>query len=58
MTVLTTLSQGQKQQLLENHIVLCKELMEKPSVLDLIDIPQDKKDEVLKEIKFICSSRL
>lgn len=57
-TVLTTLSQSQKQQLLENHIVLCKEIMEKPSVLDLIDIIQSKKNEVLEEIKFVCNSKL
>lgn len=58
MTVLTTLSQNQKQQLLENHIVLCKEIMQQPSVLDLIDIPEDKKKEVLEEIKAVCDSRL
>jgi hypothetical protein len=57
-TVLTTLSQSQKQQLLENHIVLCKTIMEQPSVLDLINIPQDKKNEVLKEIKAVCNSKL
>lgn len=58
MTVLTTLSQNQKQQLLEKHIVLCKEILEQPSVLDLINIPQDKKNEVLQEIKAICNSKL
>jgi len=58
MTVLTTLSQNQKQQLLENHIVLCKEILEQPSVLDLINIPQDKKNEILEEIKAVCNSKL
>ncbi len=57
MTVLTTLSGNQKQQLLENHIVLCKEIMEQPSVLDLIDIPEDKKKEVLEEVKAVCRSK-
>jgi len=58
MTVLTTLSENQKQQLLENHIVLCKEIMEQPSILDLINIPQNKKNEVLEEIKAVCNSKL
>jgi hypothetical protein len=58
MTVLTTLSQNQKQQLLENHIVLCKEILEQPSVLDLIGIVENKKKEILEEIKAICNSKL
>ncbi len=57
MTVLTTLSENQKQQLLENHIVLCKEIIEQPSVLDLIGIPEDKKKEVLEEAKAVCRSK-
>jgi len=58
ITVLTTLSDNQKQQLLENHIVLCKEIMEQPQVLDLIGILIDKKKGVLEEIKAVCNSRL
>jgi len=58
MTVLTTLSENQKQQLLEKHVVLCKKIMEQPSILDLIDIPQEKKKEVLEEIKAICNSKI
>jgi Holliday junction resolvase-like predicted endonuclease len=57
MTVLTTLSSNQKQQLLENHIVLCKEIMEQPSVLDLIGIPENNKKAVLTEIKAVCRSK-
>jgi len=57
MTVLTTLSDNQKQQLLENHIVLCREILEQPSVLSLIDIPENKKKEVLEEIKAVCRSK-
>ena len=53
ITVLTSLSQSQKQQLLENHTVLCKEITQNPTILDLLGIPQDKKKEVLTEIKLI-----
>ncbi|MCL5435451.1 MAG: restriction endonuclease [Patescibacteria group bacterium] len=57
MTVLTTLSNNQKQQLLENHVVLCREILEQPSALNLIDIPEDRKKEVLEEIKAVCGSK-
>ena len=50
ITILTTLSQGQKQQLLENHIVLCKEVT--PSVLDLLtDLTASRKNDILTQIK-------
>ena len=57
-TVLTTLSQAQKQQLLANHVVLCKEILADPKILDTIDIDQDKKNRTLEEIKAVCSSKL
>lgn len=53
ITVLATLSQNQKQQLMENHTVLCKEISDNPTLLDLLGIAQDKKKEVLAEIKLI-----
>lgn len=53
ITALTTLSQNQKKNLLENHIVLCKDLYEKPSSLDLLGLPQDKKNQVLSEAEFV-----
>ncbi len=54
ITILTALSQNQKQQLLENHIVLCKDVNE--SVLDLLtDLPPSKKKEILEQIRFLGS---
>jgi HJR/Mrr/RecB family endonuclease len=55
ITVLTTLSQSEKQQLLENHTVLCSEIMQNLSVLDLLGILQNKKKEIVSEIKSICA---
>jgi Holliday junction resolvase-like predicted endonuclease len=52
ITVLTTLSQNQKQQLLDNHIVLCKNIS---SVLNILNLPEDKKQSVLEEAKFVCA---
>ncbi len=51
ITVLTTLSQNQKQSLLNNHIVLCKNVSEN---LYLLNLPEDKKQSVLAEAKFVC----
>ncbi len=51
ITVLTTLSQNQKQSLLNNHIVLCKNISEN---LNLLNLPEDKKQSVLAEAKFVC----
>jgi hypothetical protein len=54
ITVLTTLSPYQKQQLLENHIVLCKELCANPRLLDLLHLPQERKVNVLEEVSVLC----
>jgi len=52
ITVLTTLSQNQKQQLLDNHIVLCKNVSQS---LNLLNLTEDKKQSVLEEAKFVCA---
>lgn len=51
ITVLTTLSQNQKQILLNKHIVLCKNI---PANINLLGLPEDKKQSVLQEAKFVC----
>ena len=55
ITVLTSLSQNQKMLLLEEHIVLCKEIANNPSVLDLIDILPAKKKNVMDELSGILN---
>ena len=50
ITILTTLSQSQKQQLLENHIVLAKEISEANLAL-LSELTPQKRKEVLNQIK-------
>jgi len=51
ITVLTSLSQAQKQDLLNNHTVLCKNIS---SALNILNLPEDKKQSVLEEAKFVC----
>lgn len=51
ITVLTTLTQNQKQNLLNNHVVLCKNVLES---INFLSLPEDKKQSVLAEAKFVC----
>lgn len=49
ITMLTVISSAQKQQLLENHTILAKEICIDPSRLDILGLPSDKKNIVLSE---------
>ena len=53
ITVLTSLSENLKQQLLNQHIILCKELCQKTSLLDALDMPDAQKEKVLDEAYYI-----
>ncbi|MEK7451161.1 MAG: restriction endonuclease [Patescibacteria group bacterium] len=55
ITVLTTLSQNEKQKLLDNHLVLSRDICQNPNVLDLLHLPKDKLGKVLAESNFVCS---
>ncbi len=51
VTTLTLLNRKQKQQLLDNNIVLCRQLLEKPGILDQIGLTRPRKDKVIDEAK-------
>lgn len=55
ITVSTILTRNQKQQLLENHIVMCKDICKNPSILDVLGLSPEKKKEVLGELAFACA---
>lgn len=55
ITALTTLSQNQKQQLLGNSIVLCKNICEQPAILDQLGISEDLKHNIISEAQFVCN---
>lgn len=57
ITALTTLSNDHKQTLLNNHIVLCKTICEKPSILDLLPISKEEKHNANNEALFVCNAR-
>ena len=53
ITVLTTLSRNQKQLLLGNHVVLAKDICKNPSSLDVLGLPDDKKNAIVSECQFV-----
>jgi hypothetical protein len=57
ITILTSLSQPQKQMLLDNHIVLVKNICKNKESLDLLGIQNDKKDFIIKEAELVCKNQ-
>lgn len=55
ITALTTLFQAQKQQLLDNHIVLCKNICDNIAVIDQLGISDSEKQKIYKEAQFVCN---
>ncbi|MDO8621354.1 MAG: restriction endonuclease [Candidatus Levybacteria bacterium] len=55
ITVLTTLSQNEKQKLLDSHLVLSRDICQNPNVLSDLHLPKDKLEKVLAESNFVCS---
>lgn len=53
ITMLTTLSQGQKEELLNRHVVLCKELIVNPDILHLLHIPEKQRNRIMQEVQYI-----
>lgn len=53
ITMLTNLTQNQKQLLAVNHVVLAKDVCKNPASLDLLGLPDDKKNSILSECQFV-----
>ncbi len=56
ITVLTHLSSTQKQQILNNGIILCSELMKKQQLLQKIGVSGRKIDTIMNEVAYLCGS--
>ncbi|QED37140.1 ATPase [Antarcticibacterium arcticum] len=56
LTALTTLTKAEKTKLLDEGIVLCKELHESPSFLDKIGIDKTRLQKILEDSKELCKS--
>ncbi|MBI4089193.1 MAG: restriction endonuclease [Candidatus Levybacteria bacterium] len=53
ITVLSSISQAQKQLLTTNHIVLTRDLYKNPSSLDVLGLPNGKSSSILAECQFL-----
>jgi hypothetical protein len=56
LTCLTTLSVHEKNELLNRHIVMCKELCHNPQLLSQIGIKGDRADRIIREGNELCHS--
>ena len=54
ITALSSLSQKNKQDLIKNSIILCREILKKPHILKTNGIPHKKIDTVLTEARQLC----
>lgn len=54
ITSLSTLSHTNMQYLLNDHIVMCKDIAGNPNVLDILSLTKDERRNVLDEVFFIC----
>jgi hypothetical protein len=55
VTMLTTISQSQKMTLLNNHIVLCKDILNKQELLDILYLTKQDYENVLLEVRSLCA---
>ncbi len=55
ITMLTSLSQSNKMTLLNNHIVLCKQIQKDNTLLTVLPLTKDERDALLAEIAFLSS---
>jgi Holliday junction resolvase-like predicted endonuclease len=53
ITLLSSLSEPQKQILLDNHVVLIKQIVNNPDCLNLLGIQSEKKEQIIKEATLI-----
>ncbi len=56
LTALTTLTRAEKTKLLDEGIVLCKELHESPKLLEKIGVPKSRHKNVLEDSEALCRS--
>lgn len=54
ITALSTINEAQKQELMQNHVIMCKDIVDKSSCLDILGLTGVKKENVLKEASYIC----
>lgn len=58
ITMLTSIGHGTKLNLLENHVVLIRDIVQNPGLLNTTHLPQKDKDMILREAEQITSQHL
>jgi hypothetical protein len=53
VTALTQLTTPAKQKLMEQGMVICRQILEKPGILDFLGLDQRKKQRVIDEVKIL-----
>lgn len=56
ITLLSSLNQASRETLLNNHVVLCKDIHEDRGLLDQLPLSKEEKEKILAETAFICNS--
>jgi len=56
ITCISSLTKSEKQQLLENKIVLCQDLYHNPKILEKLRIKQNRIDNIIEETKQLCKN--
>ena len=54
LTQLQRISFSQKQSLMQGHVVLCDDVCKNSKSLDILNLPKEKRDEILSEAQFVC----
>lgn len=54
VTMLSTLTSGQKKTLVDDHIVRCKVIHENPMILQTLGLSEEQKKLVMAEVDYIC----
>lgn len=57
LTALTTLTKAEKTRLLDMGIVLCKEILENPTLLEQTGISQSRHHKILEDSRELCRTR-
>lgn len=58
VTMVHALSQSHKTTLLQNHVVLCKDIQRDKSVLNMLPLSVEERERVIAEVESICSEEV
>lgn len=56
ITMLASISNAQKAQLLQNHVVMCTDIYKDNTVLHILSLSEEERKRVIQETAYICST--